>query len=59
MVMQPTGLRRERGKRTNGSVRRRAKQREKMAKWGEQGISVGSVNMAGASLFKIFLLLEL
>ncbi len=43
---------------TNGSKRARKAKKERMSRWGECGLSVGSVNMAGFSLFKLFLLLE-
>ena len=49
---------RHKGSRTNGSARRRKKQKEKINRWTNQGLALGSINIAGMSLFKLFLLLE-
>jgi exonuclease III len=48
-----------RGKRTNGSHRRRREKGQRLERWAEHGLAVGSINIAGISLFKVFLLLEL
>jgi hypothetical protein len=46
------------GKRTNGSARRRKEKGDRLHRWEHRGVQVGSVNMAGLSLFKLFLILE-
>ena len=45
-------------KRTNGSARLKKSQVTRIKRWESQGISVGSINIAGVSLFKLYMLLE-
>ena len=44
------------GKRNNGSKRKRAQRRVNRQRWASFGIKVGSINIAGASYFKYYLL---
>jgi hypothetical protein len=45
--------------RTNGSARKRKIKTERMNRWQHSGINMGSINIAGVSLYKIFMLLEM
>jgi hypothetical protein len=45
-------------KRTNGSARLRKTKTDRIQRWATQGISVGSINVAGVSLFKLHMILE-
>jgi hypothetical protein len=46
------------GKRTNGSARVRKQKGERLVRWESSGFNVGCINIAGISLFKLYLLLE-
>ena len=46
-------------KRTNGSARKKKKKTERMTRWENMGINIGSINIAGISLLKIYMLTEL
>jgi hypothetical protein len=46
-------------KRTNGSARQKKQKLERMTRWENTGINVGSINIAGISLLKIYMLTEL
>ena len=52
-----TELGKKKGKRTNGSKRKRVQRRANRQRWASEGVKVGSVNVAGMSVFKILLLL--
>jgi hypothetical protein len=45
-------------KRTNGSARLRKTKTDRIQRWAAQGITVGSINVAGVSLFKLHMILE-
>jgi hypothetical protein len=44
-------------KRTNGSKRAQKNKRERIQRWEKSGISIGSQNVAGISLLKVYMLL--
>jgi hypothetical protein len=44
--------------RTNGSARQRKTKTDRINRWQQAGINIGSINIAGVSLYKIFMLLE-
>jgi hypothetical protein len=46
-------------KRTNGSARLKRKKIERLTRWENTGLNVGSINIAGISLLKIYMLTEL
>ena len=46
-------------KRTNGSARKKKKKTERIHRWENTGINIGSINIAGISLLKIYMLTEL
>ena len=45
-------------KRTNGSARLRKNKLSRLSRWASTGINVGSLNIAGISMFKIWMILE-
>ena len=51
--------RKARGKRSNGSVRVCRCKGQHLQRWEQRGIAVGSVNIAGVSMYKLFMLLEM
>jgi hypothetical protein len=44
--------------RTNGSARLRKNKSSRLNRWAITGISIGSLNIAGLSMFKIWMILE-
>ncbi len=46
------------GKRTNGSRRRYKRARKRLQKWTHEGITIATLNIAGLTLAKLFLLLD-
>jgi hypothetical protein len=44
--------------RTNGSARMKKEKNIRLNRWAKTGINIGSVNIAGISMFKLFMLLE-
>jgi hypothetical protein len=59
-ILQPptnTPGRKKRAKRNTGSIRSRKERRQRIDRWTQQGITIGSINMNGFSLFKTFLLI--
>jgi hypothetical protein len=46
-------------KRTNGSARLQRKKTERLTRWENTGLNVGSINIAGISLLKVYMLTEL
>ena len=46
------------GRNRNGSAHQRAKRRKNRMRWATRGIKVGSLNIAGASYFKLYRLLD-
>jgi hypothetical protein len=44
--------------RTNGSARLRKNKSSRLSRWAITGINVGSLNIAGISMYKVFMLLE-
>jgi hypothetical protein len=55
--MQKTGKKGKGKKRTNGSARVRKRKQERLQRWEKSGIHIGSQNIAGISLLKIYMLL--
>ena len=47
------------GKRTNGSRRKKQKRRANRLRWASEGVKIGCINVAGLTYFKVFLLLEI
>ena len=45
-------------KRTNGSARVRKNKLSRIKRWEITGINVGSLNIAGISMFKLWMILE-
>ena len=45
-------------KRTNGSARLRKNKSSRLNRWAITGINVGSLNIAGISMFKLWMILE-
>jgi hypothetical protein len=44
--------------RTNGSARMKKEKTIRLNRWAKMGINIGSINIAGISMFKLFMLLE-
>jgi hypothetical protein len=45
-------------KRTNGSARTRKDKSARLNRWTKTGLSIGSLNIAGLSMFKLWMILE-
>jgi hypothetical protein len=56
--MGKNGRYRQLKKRTNGSARLKKNKTDRLQRWKTQGITVGSINIAGVSLFKLHMILE-
>jgi exonuclease III len=44
--------------RTNGSARLKKLKNTRLDRWAKRGLNVGSMNIAGVSMFKLFMILE-
>jgi hypothetical protein len=49
---------RKKKNRTNGSARKKKEKSSRLNRWTNMGLNIGSINIAGISMFKLWMILE-